>query len=63
MVLSSSSLVPGARAYGVQGNALDSEVFLSSTDGVLELTLWAEKADFRFVSTADETLDAGFFGV
>ena len=49
----------GKSLRGAGKRALESEIFLSSTDGVLELTLWAEKADFRFVSTADETLDAG----
>jgi hypothetical protein len=39
--------------------ATESEIFLSSTDGVLEITLYPDKADFRFVSTSDETLDTG----
>ena len=49
----------GKSLRGAGRRARESEIFLSSTDGVLELTLYPEKADFRFVSTADETLDAG----
>ena len=37
----------------------ESEIFLNTSDGVLELTLYPERADFRFIATSDETLDAG----
>jgi hypothetical protein len=49
----------GKSLRGAGKRAADSEIFLSSTDGVLELTLYPDKADFRFVSTSDETLDPG----
>ena len=52
----------GKSLRGAGRRARESEIFLSSTDGVLELTLYPDKADFRFVSTADETLDAGVLG-
>ena len=49
----------GKSLRGVGKRSPESEIFLSSTDGVLELTLYPDKADFRFVSTSDETLDSG----
>lgn len=49
----------GKSLRGVGKRLLESEIFLSSTDGVLELTAYPDKADFRFVSTSDETLDSG----
>ena len=49
----------GKSLRGVGKRSPESEIFLSSTDGVLELTLYPDKADFRFVSTSDEALDSG----
>ena len=49
----------GKSLRGLATRAPNSEVFNSQADGVLELTLYPDKADFRFVSTADDTLDAG----
>ena len=49
----------GKSLRGVGKRSPESAIFLSSTDGVLELTLYPDRADFRFVSTSDEALDSG----
>ena len=49
----------GKSLRGAGKRAAESEIFLSSIDGALELTLYPDRADFRFVSTSDETLDPG----
>ena len=49
----------GKSLRGVGKRSPESAIFLSSSDGVLELTLYPDRADFRFVSTSDEALDSG----
>ena len=49
----------GKSLRGLAKREPESEIFLSTSDGVLELTLYPDKADFRFIATSDETLDAG----